>query len=119
MSKTDQLAQMSYEHPVGSKEIAGILGVAEHTVHVWQARRILPEPVEGWSVSGRPVWRLLGILVWALHTKRLDPFQACAKGGPLYGLLDVRCECCRTGNQLAHTESCTSREATRRVVSTL
>lgn len=111
MTKTDQIARMSYEHPVGSKEIAAALDVTEHTVHVWQQRKILPDPVDGWEVSGRPVWRLLVILLWALHTKRLDPFEATAKGAPLYGLVDTRCTRCRTGEGKTHSTGCSSKLA--------
>lgn len=55
--------------PVGTVEIAALLGVARHTVDQWRYRGLLPEP--RWVVGGRPAWDLDDIDYWARSTGRL------------------------------------------------
>lgn len=55
--------------PVGSVEIAALLGVQRATVDQWRQRNLLPEP--DWTVGGRPAWRTGTIVAWAKETGRL------------------------------------------------
>jgi hypothetical protein len=55
--------------PVGSVEVAKLLGVQAATVAQWRQRGLLPGP--DWTVGGRPAWRLGTILAWARETGRL------------------------------------------------
>jgi len=56
--------------PIGSAEIATILGAKPETVHMWSHRGLLPKP--DWTVGGRPAWRWWRIKQWAIQTKRLE-----------------------------------------------
>lgn len=57
--------------PVGSKEVAEILGVKHETVHIWHHRKLLPE--RDFTVGGRPAWWLdATILPWAQETGRIS-----------------------------------------------
>ncbi len=63
-------------NPVGTQEIAVLLGVAERTVHTWKsARKILPEP-EYESVNGFSAWEFATIVEWAIETGRGDRLPA-------------------------------------------
>jgi hypothetical protein len=55
--------------PVGAKEIATLLGVAEQTVQAWKHRGLLPSP--RWpQVGGRPAWAWEQVRAWAIETGR-------------------------------------------------
>lgn len=56
--------------PVGTAEIAELLGVAPRTVHQWKQRGVLPPP-DHRSVNGSPAWEWARILLWAGETGRL------------------------------------------------
>jgi hypothetical protein len=57
-------------YPVGTGEIATILGVEHQTVRAWKTRGVLPP--ERWTIGGRPVWDLvLDIEPFATETGRL------------------------------------------------
>lgn len=64
-------AGRSRGEPVGLKEIAERLGVAQATADQWRQRGVLPEPV--WVVGGRPAWTWPLIEGWARETGRLKP----------------------------------------------
>lgn len=112
----DKRAEALHNTPIGSKEIAHLLGVAEGTVAKWATRNILPDPVEGWAVSGRPVWRKLVILVWAFHTNRMRPSQLVEAG--LKRTFDVECARCFNGEG-PHCDGCTSPAIIQSVVDSL
>lgn len=56
--------------PVGTTEVAVLLGVADQTVRNWAAKRKMPE--SEWVVGGRPVWRSDVVLRWAADSGRLE-----------------------------------------------
>ncbi len=98
-------AAVLHETPVGHREVAGVLNVDETTVYKWIQRGLLPAPEPNWVVSGRPAWRLLDILVWAVHTGRRTRDQLDTIG--LDGILDTHCERCLHGIG-QHRSSCTT-----------
>lgn len=102
-----------YNEPIGLSDVARLLGVSRLTPLKWRQRELMPEPVEGWRVSGDPVWRKLVALVWALRTGRLTPEQATDSG--LSGLVDVLCEAC-TGPATKHRDKCRSEPLVQAVV---
>jgi len=53
---------------VGSREIAGRLGVSIRTVQTWRMRHVMPEPE--YVVSGVPVWNWETIRQWSEHRGR-------------------------------------------------
>ena len=54
--------------PVGTTEVARMLGVKEQTVRMWRYREVMCDPQ--WTIGGRPVWRSDIIRDWAKQTGR-------------------------------------------------
>jgi hypothetical protein len=59
-------------HPVGTVEIAALLGVERVTVSAWRTRgRFIPPR---WTVGGMPLWNLPDVERWARQEGyELDP----------------------------------------------
>lgn len=106
----EQRALALYNEPIGLSDVARLLGVSRLTPLKWRQRELMPEPVEGWRVSGDPVWRKLVALVWALRTGRLD-----GRAEQLSGLIDPLCDAC-TGPATKHRDKCRSEPLVQAVV---
>jgi len=64
--------------PMGTKEIAGRLGVKQQTVAAWKYRGLMPEP--SWTVNGGPCWPWREIEKWAKETGRYPVPRPTPKG---------------------------------------
>lgn len=65
----ERAAALKLCNPVGTSEIAELLGVEQRTVLQWRHRGLLPEP--RWWVGNGPAWDWAAdVLPWAQQTGR-------------------------------------------------
>lgn len=55
--------------PLGTYDIAGLLGITRSGAFKWIERGALP-PADGPWINGYPTWRRETILAWAMETER-------------------------------------------------
>jgi predicted DNA-binding transcriptional regulator AlpA len=66
--------------PVGTVEIAELLGVSRSAVDAWRTRDLgFPEPK--WTVGGRPAWAWAEVEAWVLATGRARTLRYAADDG--------------------------------------
>ena len=59
--------------PVGTVEIADMLGVSRKHIDAWRSRggrRGIPFPAPRWTVGGRPAWDWAAVATWYAATSR-------------------------------------------------